>query len=506
MDQQVHPMTSMPRINPPKRVVSFIGQFIGFMFTSLFKYWYLSLLFILLTAGLSWYFDLYSLGFYIGSCCTLLLLVTGISVYQALHEKYSNFNIAYYGCYTIREGEYLTADVDSEILNSKIKSLSEKYLKALNVYRNSYIEAQTVQLPKFLSLLFSYDKLDGYVKKQVRSQKHLSSLYFLRDSGKQSITPVFHFDTETLENTYPVTYAERLISELDEQPIKTVEIGYMAFILMHSTALNTIMLETGEFQLLHDTLTEAEKIIFDIRTAANSFSEAQKERIIKFADFWEAYLNYTRVIIFIAQKQYMAAAQRIFKTIQLNPYFPYESYEKLKLEYSARYALQMLPGMQEFGELLNFEDNTDYSIVAQKLEAMISFGQTEYMSELLNEIIHAAKDKHVEKFIETELDKLDESNTFALLTKSEVIRYIPNGEEKINQIYAANVDKAIRLLRAAIEKDKDFTILKSKLGALLFVKGVHYNNEQILDEGAKLTQEGQYILQELGVIPVETNT
>ena len=97
-----------------------------------------------------------------------------------------------------------------------------------------------------------------------------------------------------------------------------------------------------------------------------------------------------------------------------------------------------------------------------------------------------------------EFFKLDKTNPFILLTISEVIKYMEKGTEKYNEIYVARIDETINLLKDILKLDDDFPLIHTKIGLLTTMKGFHYDNEKMIEDGLKEYEKGMHFMSKLG--------
>lgn len=59
-------------------------------------------------------------------------------------------------------------------------------------------------------------------------------------------------------------------------------------------------------------------------------------------------------------------------------------------------------------------------------------------------------------------------------------------------------DASINLLKEALKLDSEFPIIHTKLGILIMLKGMHFENDRLIEEGIKEYIEGMHIMTELG--------
>ena len=68
-----------------------------------------------------------------------------------------------------------------------------------------------------------------------------------------------------------------------------------------------------------------------------------------------------------------------------------------------------------------------------------------------------------------------------------------------NKIYVERFDEAINLLKATIKLDNEFPLLNTKLGIMIMMKGMHFDNQQLINEGTEELKKGMHYMDELGL-------
>lgn len=160
----------------PKHFVTLIRELIKFLFTSLIKYWYLTLL----IAGLIFFVNFKTDHTYLGQFTSFKFILTVIfsvtiivstfALFRELFKKYEPINIALYGCFSVKENEYLTIDIESESINEIIENVSEKITSTFFSYRTKLIKTNSIILPKFIPILLGNRGLNKLIKKRVSAK------------------------------------------------------------------------------------------------------------------------------------------------------------------------------------------------------------------------------------------------------------------------------------------------------------------------------------------------
>lgn len=493
----------------PKNVVALVRESVKFIFASLFKYWYLTLI----ISGLLFYFNLQTDYMYLGqfisyrfvltAILSVTTITTTISICKELFKKYEPINVALYGCFSVKENEYLTIDVDSENLNEKIEKITETVTSTLFSYRTNLIKTNNIIIPKFIPILLGHKGLNTFIKKRVAKEKHLATLHFLRDINKQNVSVIINYNKDRLTNTNPIANAERLINSLsadnDLNSSKTIELSVKIYLLLFGQSMTDVMLDDKNLSNVHYILDDTEKLIANIKDDASNFSVAHKIEVEDFLNFWTSYIERYKAVLLLEQKQFSGAIQHIVKSIKLNPYFPYDSYTSLKQDFTKKYGIALVPTLNETNNILetNIDEKANDNVMAELIK-QVQYAETTFNYDVIKGILQSENTKEIGDLLISELDKLDKTNPFILLTKNEVIKYIKKGTEKFNEIYVDRFDECIHILRETIKLDSEFPLLNTKLGLMIMMKGMHFNNQQLIEEGANEYKKGMHFMIELG--------
>lgn len=493
----------------PKHIVTFFRELIKFTFNSLIKYWYLTLL----ISGIIIFINFKTKYLYLGLFTSykfififILLVIILVSIFSLLKELLKRFepiSIAIYGCFSVKENEYITIDIDSESLNDKIEKITKEINTTFYSYRNNYIKINNVILPKFLPILLGNRGFNKFLRKRVTKTKHLATLHFIRDVNKQNIQVIINYDKENLSNLEPISNAEKLINNLssnnDLNSSKIIDLTVKVYLLLFGQSITDLFYNEGNYKDVHYILDDTEKLIANIRNDAESLTITLKSSVDNFLNFWTSYVNRYKAILLLEQNQLIGAIQYIIKSIKLNPYFPYDNYISLKHDFTKKYGIDLSVSLNESNKL--FETDIDKKAndnVKNELLKQVKFAETSFSYEIIKSILKNDNSEKTIELILTEFNTLDNNNPFILLAKSEVIKYMKKGTEKFNEIYVERFDEIIELLRDIIKLDSDFPIIYTKLGIMIAMKGMHLGDEQLIEEGMKEYTKGMHFLSELG--------
>lgn len=493
----------------PKQIVTLIREILKFIFNSLFRYWYLTISILGLVSLINYLSNFVYLGeytsfkFILFTTLSISFIVTSFAIYRELLKKHKPFNIAFYGCFSVKENEYLTIDIDSENLNDKIEKICEVVSSTIFSYRTKFIKINNISLPKFIPILLGHKGFNEFIKKRIDSKKHLAAMHFIRDINKQNVVAIINYDKNTFKNAAPINTAEKLITNLsldqDLNSIKTIELSVKIYLLMLGQSMTDFMLKNSQYGNVQCILDDTEKLISDIRNDAINISENHRKSVEEFLNFWTGYVERYKSVLLIEQKQFSGAILHIIKSIKLNPYFPYDSYSALKQDFTKKYGIDLTSTLNE----VNKDTGTDNqqqlnNKVKEDLVPQVKYPDLTFNYEIMNQILFLDSSSETGELLISELNKLDKNNPFVLLSISEVIRYVKKGTEKFNQIYVDRFDASIDLLKETLILDSEFPVINLKLGTLMMMKGMHFNNDKLVEQGMKEYKKGMHVMKELG--------
>jgi hypothetical protein len=159
----------------------------------------------------------------------------------------------------------------------------------------------------------------------------------------------------------------------------------------------------------------------------------------------------------------------------------------------------MIPRLNETQKILETGiSDGENNKIKENLLTQVKYAEATFNYEIIKEILLKSNSNEIENLLVDELKSLDRNNPFILYTVHEVIKYIKKGEEKFQEMYVARFDDCINLLNEILKLDSDFPLIHTKLGTMLFMKGVHFKDEELLKRSGEEYCKGIHIMTELG--------
>jgi Txe/YoeB family toxin of Txe-Axe toxin-antitoxin module len=453
--------------------------------------------------------DNYIMGYYGNGVCfsgEYFKVTQSETVEKETQTAIEVMNVAVYGCFTVKGDRKIVTDSVSEEINSIVQVSINNTNSKIYSYKNAILLHYAQISEEFFSAL-DYEKLNQQIKLKVHDLGHIASIHFFNNEVEHKLHVVVNYNENVLNYSEPSESAQSLgnliLNSNSLTRSELVNICLNLFYLVYSQVHLDIMLEEKDYKNLHYTLDGCQKLAMEIKSTSVHLEADKKLQIEEFLNFWLSHCERYRAITLAIEKEYQGAVSSIIKAISYNPFYPYKNYESLKADYNKRYAVDLVPELNNYKELFPEIDVTaeENLAIAEELWQQIEFKEVSYNYMILKDIMcETQNDKALIAFIEQELTKLDDNSPFILVTKSEIVRFLKKGWRRVNKIYYSRMDETIGYLKKAAELDPDFPVLYTKIGSLLIMKGAHsfLFGAKSSWEGAQMYNKGSHFLAQLG--------
>lgn len=492
----------------PKYILFSIREILKFGIKSIVKIWYVSLciitisIFIWYNIEVGKYIDPFT--FIVLTFSTIFLTTFLIYLHKSLKVNYKGMNSAIYGCYSVKEQEYLQVDIDAESINQKLKQICQKYNSTIFIFKTGLLQLNYIEFPKFISTLLGYEGINSKIQKRVLSKTHVFAIHYFREIGEQKLLIELNYNKTDFSNPEFVEKVIAIFNIISEKSnlsnLGIVEISIKFLTLIFSQTLIDYLIDSKDYGKIHTTLEDVEKLLEEIREETLQLNiEQNNKEFTNFYSTWKSVVERYKAILLIEENQISGAVKYIFKSITTNPYYPYDNYESFKKNYTKKYAISYTYAKEETDPILEVTNLKDYNLAREKLADQIESFDATFNTEIILEIIRLNKTKEIIKLIEMNLDRLDKSNPALLLLKSDIIKHLPKGNKKFNEIYILRFDDCIDPIKDLLLIDKDFPLMHMKLGGLLSCKGINYDNKILIKQGMEEWKKGIHLYTELGL-------
>jgi|GEM_PF-2872217 hypothetical protein len=487
----------------PKQIFICIREVILFCFRSLINSWIVAISVTIFCIGIYYWLPYqFLLKEFIIVSFLIILLACSLTELFKLHKHLSKKgSIVIYGCFSTRDKEYLLIDVDAEGINEILKEEC-KYLKANHfVFKKGILNLEFISLPKFIPLLLGYRGSKKFFENFINKGKHVVSLHFIRNISDQQLVTSLNYNIEYFANGQFLKQVDTLIDKisneknLGQREVASINLKFL--VLIFSQSFLDYVIDNGQHSDAQVIVEESDQLLNDLK-ATFTRNQIEISEADDFFNIWKSYINRHRAIVLLEQNELRGAATYLISAIKLNPYYPYFNYHTFKDNYTKRYGIELSYSIEKMSKILDTNTDNDFDKVRNKIREGIISIDADFNHNLLLQII--AKDQKGINYnhIEQELLKLENDNIATMLIKAEVLKYLPDGSEKINEAYSGRLDGVIELLKEIALRDSSFSVIHSKIGSLLMNKLMLNPDESKMKEAMDLWVNGMHFLTELG--------
>lgn len=489
----------------PKQIFISIREFIVFGLKSILKYWKYNFLFILLSFFIYFKTTLLNeidISHLIFALAVLILIFSIIFSFVSIYLKLNKQNsLMIYGCYSSKEKEYLFLDLDAELINDKLIRECENLNNNLFILKSKTLSLDFLEFPKFIPIILGYRGTTRFFEKFISNNKHISSLYFIRDVTDQRILTNLNYNQNNFVNAELITLLTSLQDKISYEKIDIKVIAVInlkLYVLVFGQSFLDYFVNSNDYKNSNRILEDTEKILLEVKGQIEQNITNELKEFKDFFNIWSSYIDRYKAILLIEQDELKGAISYIINSIQLNPYYPYSNYHTFKTNFSKRYGIELSYSIEGTSKEFEVDEINDFEKIREQLSESIVSKEAEFNTKIVQEIIRRDDKQLFLKYLEIELKVLDNSNPAILLLKSDILKYLPDGTEKINEIYYGRIDETISLLNEIIKIDNKFPIINAKIGSLMMSKAIHNGNEKDIENGIKIWTEGMHFLTELG--------
>lgn len=490
----------------PKQILIGIREVITFGLKSFLRYWKSNALLILVISIILVKGNLINQHSDTLILVAITITIVLLSITRNIVNMYITLNrqdsLVIYGCYSTKEKEYLFLDLDAELINDRLRKECENLSKDLFIHKSKVLPINFHEFPKFIPVVLGYKGTVKLFESFIAKRKHISSLYYIRDITDQKIITTLNCDQSFFFHAEIIQILSSLQDKISNEKIDIKEIAVInlkLFILVFGQSFINYFAKSKDYQSLNQMIDDSEKLLFAVKTQMGNNGINDIQEFKSFFNFWTSYLYRLKGVLLLEQNELNGAIKYIISSVKSNPYFPYYSYQTFKSNFAKRYGLEISYSIEEQYKNQDIKDEINFSLLRQSIKDSIQSPEIEFNSKYIIEIIKRDTKQTSLKYLENEINTLDEKDPAILLFKSDILKYLPDGSEKVNEIYYGRIEKTINLLNEILKIDNNFPIIKSKIGSLMITKAFHDNDEQEIENAMKVWTEGMHFLTELGI-------
>ncbi|MBL7719407.1 MAG: hypothetical protein JNL72_11265 [Flavipsychrobacter sp.] len=488
----------------PKRVFLCIRELLRYFFYATVRQWRIAVVAVFGGVGFYYWFpyELITRVYVTGIFCTTLAICFLVELRRFYINLAGEGALIIYGCFSSRDNDYLVVDIDAESINDILQKQCENLSLSNSAFRAKLPALKFVVLPQFLPLLFGYRGTKKFISKFILSNKHISSLYFVRNISDQKLTTLLAFRQENFANPELMREIQNLLNSISKDNKFGVngvaEISLKLYALVFSQIFLDVLLVNKQYGNVQTMLDESSRLLADVKDLF-SVNQAETPGAIQFFNIWKSYIERYRAILLLDQGEFRGAVNYIISSISLNPYYPYFNYDSFRDNYIRRYGIELSYSIQEAADELKEPKDVDFDTARDDISKNIVSKDAEFSYKILLEIIHRDEKKLTHRQVETELIRISHADSATKLAAAEVLKHLPDGSEKVNEIYLGRIDKAVEFLESIVNQDKGFSLMHAKIGALLLMKALQNGSDEDMLVAAERWTLGMHFLTELGL-------
>lgn len=427
-----------------------------------------------------------------------IIITTTISAFFSFRTFTKKPTLVYFGTYFNNDNNYINKNFKTEQIDSIIEEEIDIFRAYSYLIKSKLVEIKTIDIPKFYILVKNYKKLTSLFKILVTKSTVFGFSFFIDSDyihyksylniNRLDISAIFKENLEAIQDILENTdISERVKITL------TIKVNLMVF----TQSFNDMFLQLDDFAGFKYSLEDNLKLINSVKQDLK-INRIESDKAINFVRNFECSYHRFSSILAFNQANYQNGIKHIFESLKLNPYFPYDNNEEFKRLFITRYYLELLPN------IIANEDETSrffidtmqaYEVLLLRVEENIIFFTIDIYKEYIlgNELL----DNDI-KFIEEGLNTLDD-NVANLIFKTEVLKFLPKGIEKFNEIYVDRIEECIVILNKINDIDPSFPLIHLKIGNLKLALATSTGNECLLKDALGSIKIGLDELKNIGL-------
>jgi hypothetical protein len=471
----------------PKKVIYFSRSFLSYLIKNCLRFWYVFVLEIGILLFCKLYLNVNFTLKHIGFNTLLIVLGTVSSINTLEFLKFyfgkSKSFFLVYPTYTIKDNEFIINDIQSERFNEIIASKLNIIKTKFYAFRSMWLKTEMVTVPSFFPILIGFKKYQNFIKRKLNESNPIS-LYIQKDLLDSELNAYIYFDSKSLVHTSLFNDLEVITLKICKSKSQGIESKIETILFLHLFIIGQSILD---FTTEHERYEDSFKILNDLNEQLPIIAsrlldlEMSKEEVDNFYNLWKGVIDRYYSRLYSVKNEIFVSIDFIFKSHNINPYFPQSTYAKCKEQYIIRYLLGMIPHLKE--SLNPSEINEEeLKVIMNDLSSRVEYENASTNDMVLAEIIDINLSSvevmnHVENHLEEML--LDCNNVFKILFIVEIYKILPLGIEKEGRMYIERIPKVIELLEKAILIDNEFELLHLRIGTLMLISSLHNSNPDL---------------------------
>ena len=390
------------------------------------------------------------------------------------NEKIKSPEINFYGLYSNEKQGLIKTNNDKLIDESILKNIKETdFFKITNRYLPNHI----LYFFEKEEILKNYENKNNILSVLIYKEDNTYKIVnFLKES---SLDSPYHTKKhlELIKNTFNEIL--NLNSSNKEEVIRDLLIIYQQNFIRNTSVF--LLNKVYDFKTAYDTYNISVDTIYSILHKYKRLTSDSDiiSKINFLLNIEQSNSKYILASMNMINNDYDSAVKNLIACMQLLPYYPYDNYEEFLKDYEAYYhvkqidSLDYLKSKPELSDILN---NVDGNHTFQKniYTNKLSSNYLEIVPpffKMKDILIKSNLNDEIYILIENKFKELLHRDNIFKFYFADIVKFLPKGKEKLNNIYFSRVDESKTLLEDFIKLDSNFdNVVYQKLIAIYMFK------------------------------------
>ncbi len=413
----------------------------------------------------------------------IALFFHSLYIYKYINKHSKTSSINFYGLYSNEKEGFTKTNND--------KLLDENILKSID--KEEFFNIENLYLPNHILYFFEKEEII-----KLYENKNKNNVFSLLIYKEDNIYKIVNFlNDEALTSPYHTKKHFDLIKNTFNEILNLNSINKEEVISDLLLMYQQEFLRMLSYDLLYDKVYDYKKIyeLYNLSTNNVLTILYKYKRLISnsdlikkidlLLDMEQSISKHTLALINISSQDYNSAIKNLIACLQLTPYFPYDNYEEFIKDFKAYYhvslkkSLEKLKSKPEYSYILEKDEDfkLEDNLYTDKLSSNYLEINPPYL--MIKELISEDKlNNETYILIENRFNEILELNNIFKFYFADIIKYLPKGTGKINDMYLDRVDESKALLENFMKLDSNMNdIISQKLIALYLFKQTYEEKE-----------------------------
>ncbi|UXZ05443.1 hypothetical protein [Moraxella nasicaprae] len=412
--------------------------------------------------------------------------------------------LIYFGTFYENEKIYLDKNFQTERIDLIIHEEIEKFNQHSYLNKMNILRIIIADIPEFYIIPKNLISINSFFKKTIKDNIVFGFSFFI---NQEDIIYKSYLNLDNLDTSASFKENIDAIQEvLDNNNLnerEKINLAIKINLMVITQSFNDMFLRFKDLSSLNFSLQDNIKLINEVKQITQEKNITSRNVVMLINNFECSYYRYKAILEF-EKNNYDLAINYIVKSLDLNPYFPYNNYEEFKRLFATRYYLEMTSNLWDIYECdteifdqkpPKAEIEEFQNILSLRIESNIVLFTIDIVAGYI--LSRELTDKEIE-LIEKKLAEIN-NDVAKLLFKTEILKILPKGHDKLNNLYLERLEESIEILTKIYELDNSFSLITHKIGILKTILGVAKGDDGLISEGTALIKLGFEELKSIGL-------